>query len=149
MLEVNVILTLDGVDVIIQCSKEDKMRDISQKFEYKVQKIINSLLFLYEGNQLNFLSSFKDLEKDKNKIKLLVCTYEDDWFTCIKCGKKIKLNTERIDDIILSINNLKETIDSSKLIIESVSSVNNINIQLKDVNLILNTLNEDIKKTKE
>ena len=62
---------------------------------------------------------------------------------------KLKLNIERIDVIILSINNLKETIDSSKLIIESVSSVNNINIQLKDVNLILNTLNEDIKKTKE
>ena len=71
---------------------------------------------------------------------------------CPKCGEKIKLKTERIDDIILSINNLKETIDSAKSIIESVikiSSVNNINMQLKGVNLILNTLNEDIKKTKE
>ena len=30
-----------------------------------------------------------------------------------------------------------------------VSTVNNVNIQLKGVNLILNSLNEDIKKTKE
>ena len=153
MLEANVIFTLDGVDVTIQCSKEDKIKDICQKFANKVQKNINLLLFLYGGNQLNFLSSFKELAKDKNEIKVLVYTNEDeDGFKCPKCGDKIKLNTERIDDIILSINNLKETIDSAKLLIESViklSSENNVNIQLKGVNLILNTLNEDIKKTKE
>ena len=153
MLEANVIFTLDGVDVTIQCSKEDKIKDICQKFGNKVQKNINSLLFLYGGNQLNFLSSFKDLAKDKNEIKILVYTKEDeDSFKCPKCGEKIKLNTERIDDIILSINNLKETIDSAKLIIESVikvSSENNVYNQLKGVNLILNSLNEDIKKTKE
>ena len=78
MLEANVIFTLDGVDVTIQCSKEDKIKDISQKFANKVQKNINSLLFLYGGNQLNFLSSFKDLAKDKNEIKVLVYTNEDD-----------------------------------------------------------------------
>jgi len=152
MLEANVIFTLDGVDVTIQCSKEDKIKDICQKFANKVQKNINSLLFLYEGNQLNFLSSFKELAKNKNEIKVLVYTKEDDDFTCPKCGEKIKLNTEKIDDIILSINNLKEIIDSAKLLIENmikVSTENNVNIQLKGVNLILNTLNEDIKKTKE
>ena len=152
MLEAKLIFTLDGVDITIQCSNEDKMKDICQKFANKVQKNINSLLFLYGGNQLNFLSSFKDLAKDKNEIKVLVYTKEDDDFTCPKCGEKIKLNTEKIDDIISSINNLKETIDSTKLMIDNVikiSSVNNVNIQLKGVNLILNTLNEDIKKTKE
>ena len=144
MLEAKVIFTLDGVDVTIQCSKEDKIKVICQKFANKVQKNINSLLFLYGGNQLNFLSSFKDIAKDKNEIKVLVYTKEDDDFTCPKCGEKIKLNTEKIDDIILSINNLKETIDSVKSIIENmikVSSVNNVNNQLKGVNLILNTLN--------
>ena len=153
MLEANVIFILDGLDISIQCSKEDKMKDICQKFTNKVEKNINSLLFLYEGNQLNFLLSFKDLAKDKNEIKVLVYTNEDDdGFKCPKCGEKIKLNTEKIDDIILSINNLKETIGSAKLLIENmikVSSDNNVNIQLKDVNLILNTLNVDIKKTKE
>ena len=71
MLEANVIFTLDGVDVTIQCSKEDKIKDISQKFANKVQKNINSLLFLYGGNQLNFLSSFKDLAKDNNEFMCL------------------------------------------------------------------------------
>ena len=84
-------------------------------------------------------------------MKVLVYTKEDEGFTCPKCGEKIKLITERIDDIILSINNLKDTIDGAKLIIESViktSTVNHVNIQLKSANLILNTLNEDIEKTK-
>ena len=92
MLEANVIFTLDGVDVTIQCSKEDKIKDICQKFANKVQKNINSLLFLYGGNQLNFLASFKDLAKDKNEIKVLVYTNEDeDGFKCPRCGEKIKI----------------------------------------------------------
>ena len=42
----------------------------------------------------------------------------------------------------------KETIDSAKSLIESVikiSSENNVNSQLKGVNVILNALNEEIK----
>ena len=37
MLEANVMFTLDGVDVTIQCSKQDKIKDICQKFANKVQ----------------------------------------------------------------------------------------------------------------
>ena len=89
MLEANVIFTLDGVDIAIQCSKGDKMKDICQKFTDKAQKNINSLLFLYGGNQLNFLSSYKDLAKDKNEIKVLVYTNEDDdGFKCLNVVKK-------------------------------------------------------------
>ena len=151
MLEAKMIFTLDGVDITIQCSKEDKIKDICQKFANKVQKNINSLIFLYGGNQLNLLLTFKELAKNKNEMKVLAYTKEDDGFTCPKCGEKIQLNTEIINDIILSINNLKETIDGAKLIIETViktSTVNLVNIQLKSANLILNTLNEDIQKTK-
>ena len=152
MSEAKVIFILDGEGLTMQCSKEDKMKDICQKYSNKVEKNINSLFFLYGGSQLNFNKSFKELAKDKDEMKVLVYINENNEYICPKCGEKIKLNKEKIDDIILSINNLKETIDSAKLIIESVikmSSENNINIQLKGVNLILNTLNDDIKKTKE
>ena len=85
-------------------------------------------------------------------MKVLVYSNEIDEFICQKCCEKIKLNTEKIDNIILSINNLKETIDSAKLMLENIiktSSVNSVNIKLKGINIILNTLNKDIKKTKE
>ena len=154
MIEANVIFTLDGENLTVQCSEDDILKDICQKYANKIQRDLNSLVFLYGGNQLNFLLKFKDLvtDKERNEMKVLVYSKENEEFTCPKCGEKIKLNTEKIDDIILSINNLKETIDSAKTMIESiikVSSVNSVNIQLKGVNIILNTLNEDIKKIKE
>ena len=74
MLEANEIFTLEGDDLTIQCTKEEKMKDICQKYSNKVQKNINSLIFLYGGNQLNFNISFRELVKDeqRNEIKILV-----------------------------------------------------------------------------
>ena len=82
-------------------------------------------------------------------MKILVYKNEDNECVCPKCGEKIKFNTEKIDDIILSINNSKDTINGIKFNIDNIiriSSDNFVNIQLKNVNLLLNTLNEDIKK---
>ena len=132
------------------------MKDICQRYSNKIDKNINSLIFLYGGNQINFQLKFKDqaniIDKERNEMKVLVYKNEDYQLICPKCGEKIKLNTDKIDDIILSINNIKDTIIGSKLIIENIiktSSMNSMNIQLKSVNLILNTLNEDINKINE
>ena len=154
MFGVNVIFTLDDVSLSIQCNENDVMKDICQKYANKIKRNINSLVFLYGGNQLNFNLKFKDviIDKESKEIKVLVYSNELKKFICPKCVEKIKLNTEKIDNIILSINNLKETIDSAKLMLENIiktSPNNSINIQLKGINIILNTLNEDIKKTKE
>ena len=120
MEEANVLFTLDGEELKIQCTQNDIMKDICQKYSNKIKKNINTLVFLYGGNQLNFNLKLKDVITDKeiNEIKVLVYSNESDEFICPKCGEKIKLNTEKIDDIILSINNLKETIDSAKLMLE-------------------------------
>ena len=150
----NVIFILDGVELPIQCNQNDVMKDICQKYSNKVERNINKLVFLYGGNQLNFNLKFKDVitNKDSNEMKVLVYSNETDEFICPKCGEKIKLNTEKIDNIILSINNLKETIDSAKFILENVikiSTVNNVNVQLKGINIIIDSLVEGVKKTKE
>ena len=154
MIGANTIFILEGVSLTIQCNENDIMKDICQKYANKIKKNINSLVFLYGGSQLNFNLKFKDAvtDKESNQMKILVYLNETDEFICPKCGENIKLNTEKIDDIILSINNLKETIDSAKIMLENViekSSVNIVNVQLKGINIILNNLNEDIKKAKE
>ena len=153
MTEAKVIFNFEGVDVTIQCSKEEPMKDICQKYVNKIDKNINSLIFLYGGNQLNFNLNFNQqansLDKERNIMKILVYKNEDNECICPKCGEKIKFNTEKIDDIILSINNIKDTINGIKFNIDNIiriSSDNFVNIQLKNVNLLLNTLNEDIKK---
>ena len=154
MTEAKVIFNFEGVGVTIQCLKEEEsMKDICQKYVNKIDKNINSLIFLYGGNQLNFNLNFNQqansLDKERNIMKILVYKNEDNECVCPKCGEKIKFNTEKIDEIILSINNIKDTINGTKYSIDNVikiSTDNIVNIQLKNVNLVLNTLNEDIKK---
>ncbi len=93
--EANVIFTLDGMDLIIQCTFEEKMRDICQKYASKIEENLNSLAFLYGGNQINFELLFKNqansLDKANKKMKVLVYKNEDDIIKCPKCNEKIKL----------------------------------------------------------
>ena len=82
MSEVNVTFTLEDVDIQIQTLPEDNMKDICQRFSDKIGKDINSLMFLYEGNQVNFNSSFKNqknlLDRNKNEMKILVSVKNND-----------------------------------------------------------------------
>ena len=54
MSEAKVIFTLEGTDLTIQCNQEDKMKSICQKYTAKIEYNLNSLLFLYGGNQIKF-----------------------------------------------------------------------------------------------
>ena len=67
MSEANVVFTLDGANLTIKCTPEDKMKDICNKYSTKINKNMNSLLFLYEGNKVNFDLSFKEHINDKDK----------------------------------------------------------------------------------
>ena len=60
MKEANAIFTFNGVDLSIQCTIDDKMKDICKKYSNEMNKEINSFLFLYGGNQVNFELSFKE-----------------------------------------------------------------------------------------
>ena len=86
MSEANVFFTLNGINLTIQCTTEDKMKDICESYSTKINKNINSLLFLYEGNKVNFELSFKEqanyLDKNNHQMKILVS----------KCDEKIILN---------------------------------------------------------
>ena len=156
MSEANVIFTFDGENLTIQCSKSDKMRDICQKFAIKAEKNINSFLFLYGGNQpnldLTFAEQATSLDKANNVMKVLAYGKESDRFACPKCGEKIHLNTEKIDEIISNNSNIKDTVDGLKNNIDNLiknSLMKAVNNQLKIINITLNSINEDIKKNNE
>ena len=76
-----VIFDFEGREVIIQCTKDEKMKDICQRYVNKIEKNLNSLIFLYGGKQLNFNLSFKEqangLDKERNEMKVLVYKNED------------------------------------------------------------------------
>ena len=151
MAQAKVIFIYEGRDVIIQCLKDEKMKDICQKYVNKINKNINSLVFLYGGNQLNFNLNYNGqaniIDKEQNQMKVLV--YDNSEYICNKCGEKIKIKKEKIDSVVLTIKNMNDIINGIKLSIDNIikiSTNNSVNIQLKNVNIVLNSLNEDIKK---
>ena len=81
MSESKVIFSLDNINLIIECSKNDKMQDICQKFSKKINKPFNSLLFIYERNQVNFEQTFQEQIKyndsTNNEIRIFVYKNED------------------------------------------------------------------------
>ena len=60
MAEANAIFTLNREDLTIQCKTDDKMKDICEKYSTQINKYMDSLSFLYEGNKVNFDLSFKE-----------------------------------------------------------------------------------------
>ena len=49
---IEIIFNYKGNTTIIQCNKEEKMKEIFNKFKQKTGIDINSLYFLYSGNKL-------------------------------------------------------------------------------------------------
>ena len=150
MPEANVVFTLDGVDLVIQCLISDKMKDICEKFGMKIEKNINSYIFLYGGSIINldltFESQANSIDRMSKVMKILVYKNENDGFKCPNCGQIINLN---IEEIISSYNNIIESIDGIKLNIENIinnSLLNTVKSKLKSINNLLNTIKDEIKK---
>ena len=148
-----VIFNFNGIDIEIQCSTEDKVKDICQKFTEKIKKDINLLAFIHGGNNVNYQLSFKEqansIDKERKGMGILVFNDELDSFSCPKCGEKIKLDTEKIDEIISSINNIKDYLNEAKLLLDNIinnSQIDSILMQLKSVNSIITSSDEQLQK---
>ena len=141
--------TYEGSDIIIQCNKNQKMRDICTNLSTKINVNINSLVFLYGGGILNLEKTFEELTKE-NRICILVDKYENEEI-CPKCGRLLK--NEIINEIILSNNKINSSLKGIRRQIETIINDINNNVdkndiisQLENINLIINNINEDIKK---
>jgi len=154
MEKINVIFTFDGRDIAIQCSKRDLMKSICQKFALKAETNLNSLLFLYAGNKVNFYLTLEaqasSIDRKNNKMTILVYRKEnEDELTCPKCGEKLNLNTQKIEELLSFNNDLVDSMSGIQDQLENVikiSTVNKVNNQLKNIKTLINTIVEDIKK---
>ena len=125
------------------------MKDICNNLSNKINEDIDSLVFLYGGGQLDLEKTFKEITKG-NKISVLVYKIENE-----KIYTKYEkiLNNKIINEILLSNNNIIHSLKEIKLQIELIiSDINGkidktyINNHLKNINIIINNINEDIKK---
>ena len=143
-----IIFIFNGISTSIQCSKDQKMKDICDKYCNKINTNINTLIFLYGGNQLNLDKKYEEYTKE-NKITILV--YKNENEVCPKCGKLI--DNKMIDNLILFNNNinftligLKSQIDHIMTDINNNKKANEINNELRNINYIIEHIIEDIKK---
>ena len=102
--------TYEGQDIIIQCTKNQKMKDICTNLSNKINVGLNSLVFLYGRGKLNLEKTFQELTKD-NRICILVDKYEIEEI-CPKCGKI--LNNDIINEIISSYNKINSSLKEIK-----------------------------------
>ena len=156
MSEAKVIFTLNEVNITIKCATEDKMEDICKSYSIKINQNMNSLLFLYEGNKVNFGLSFKEqanlIDRNNNEMKVLVNKIGNNIFICPKYDEKINLNSEKLDEIIVSNNEIKDNIIGINLQTDNIiktSSMNSLNIHLKNDGEKLNMVAEDIKNNEK
>ena len=110
-----IIFIFNGISTSIQCSKDQKMKYICDKYCNKINTNINTLIFLYGGNQLNLDKKYEDYTKE-NKITILV--YKNENEVCPKCGKLI--DNKIIDNLILSNNNINSTLIGLKSQIDHI-----------------------------
>ena len=111
-----------------------KKLDICQRFAIKMKKDLNAYIYIYAGENLNFDLTFEEhLQIKGNKeMPILVFKNEDCEIICTKCGEKMKLNKDKIDEIILNNNIIKDKISGIELMIDNMiksSLINTMNNQ--------------------
>ena len=156
MAEANAIFTLNRDDLTIQCKTDDKMKDICEKYSSKINKEMNSLMFLYEGKPVNFELKFREqvnhFDSNTNKMRIQVDINENEKFICPKCKQKIELNTKILDELIIFSNEIIESISGIKFQIDNIANISttdSVKTQLKNINKMLNIINGDIKNNNE
>ena len=155
MKESTIIFTLNGLNTPMNCSGDDKMKDLCQKYILKINSNMDNLEFLYKGEKINFDLSFNELadDNDKNNHEIKISVYETrNDFICPKCGEKFEIKKENINEIIKCDNRINYNLNEIKLQIANMierSLINSNNIVLKNINKMLNAINEDSQKYKK
>ena len=73
---VNIIFNFKEENAVLECQKEDKLKDICNNFVSKIGININNLYFFYNGNPLNMELTYDEqvdsIDRNLNEMKILV-----------------------------------------------------------------------------
>jgi hypothetical protein len=80
------IFSFNGQETIIPCVKEDKMKNICNKFASTIEANINSLLFINNGTEINLELTFEEIANSVNKnmniMNILVFKQDENRVKC-------------------------------------------------------------------
>jgi len=90
-----IIFNYDGKDVVIQCSFDEKMKDIYQKYCSKQYIDITKVYFVYNGNIIDEETICNKIinEEDRNRNAMNILVNDNDDETIIK---KILFNQKKL-----------------------------------------------------
>ena len=75
------IFNYEGINTIIQCEINEKMKDIINRFLIKLEKKENNLYYLYNGTQIDYELTFNeqanDIDKNRKQMNIIVTKSED------------------------------------------------------------------------
>ena len=115
------IFNYNGVNTVIQCNLEEKMKDIMNKFSNKIQKDLNSLNFIYDADKLKEDLKFKDLIRNSNINKINILVYSINEFNenksiikstdiiCPECKENCKIKLDNYTILLYDCKNNHET----------------------------------------
>ena len=123
-----VIFSFNEIETIIQCLKKDKMKNICNKYASKINININSLIFIYGANKINYEISFQEqansIDKERNEMNILVYKEENEnEIKCPKCGEITKI--DKFENIIKLNNNQNDMLNELKSLIETINNSKN------------------------
>ena len=76
MEEININFIYNSQEILIQCKRKEFIKDILKKFCLKIEKSIDDIYFLYNGEQVNEELKLDEINNDENQIKILVFDIE-------------------------------------------------------------------------
>ena len=135
---INAIFIFNEQSIIMQCSLENTLEEICQNYATKINKNINSFIFLYGGKQVNFDLPLKNLingiqYKIENMDKSsLPNNFKNDLNNITKTLNVMSEDIQKNNDIIKSIlnkssstnNKITKKIENTKTINESIINDN-------------------------
>ncbi len=106
----------------IQCNKNEKVKEICNRFSMKIEKNINDIFFVYDGNKLDNNSFEKEFDnianindKERNKMNILVYDLNEQIsndnmkqskeIICPKCKESIRIKIEDYKIILFCYKN--------------------------------------------
>ena len=152
----------NNIPVEIQYNEDDLMKKICQEFADKLNKDINTLLFLYDGREINFQFTLnqqaKDSDRKEGKISILVFSKLEDNnkkkelkikdIICPKCGE---ICLFKIEDYKITLYECKNNHKYENILLDEYENIENINLSKIICNIcknanIKNTFNNEFYK---
>ena len=93
MAEAKVIFSFEDIKITMDCSIEEKIKDIVLRFSKEIKRSFDSFIFIYEGNEINLNLSFKNqaTSKDLSNKTFIIFIYEKNK---VNCNYKYPLNKD-------------------------------------------------------